>query len=246
MNEPALSISELTGRIQDEYEASRQSAHDAVQHAINVGLLLNQSRGVIKHGQWESWVDDNFEFTTRTAQNYMRLAGNAGLIEEAKAKRVSLLTVRDALQVVAEHEAKPPARSCPQCGARMRASDTNTVCAICRGERKLGGKVEPKPEPIQPAPTSDPEPAPRVTDDEGSTGIPDHEPVERAPESDESNPAPVMQAHDVMDSMRRTHAFIKAETRATDESQQDFYLCDVITYAQELRELIRKPAASGE
>jgi len=87
-----------------------------VQHAINAGERLIEAKATLRHGEWTPWLEQNFEFTDRTARNYMRLAANR--------KRVAdLPTVREALAVLAEPIS--PWQQCEVCGGDGRVKIPN-------------------------------------------------------------------------------------------------------------------------
>ena len=51
------------------------SHHDtALQHAVMAGELLLRQKAAVGHGAWLGWLDENVEFTARTAQRYMNAA----------------------------------------------------------------------------------------------------------------------------------------------------------------------------
>ena len=48
------------------------------QNSIEIGQWLTQAKNLVKHGQWQNWLTDNFNMTDRTARNYMKLAAYFG------------------------------------------------------------------------------------------------------------------------------------------------------------------------
>lgn len=62
----------LAERIREEYQACFKSIRQGVEHALKVGELLVQAKELVKHGDWEQWVEANCGFTTRTARRYTR------------------------------------------------------------------------------------------------------------------------------------------------------------------------------
>lgn len=86
-----------------EYRLSKSKASEAVQHAINCGLMLLQVKASLKHGEWLPWLKQQqesgaIEFAERTIHKYMRLASNspreANLIEQP--------SIRAALELLTE------------------------------------------------------------------------------------------------------------------------------------------------
>jgi hypothetical protein len=76
--------------------------------------LLIEAKSRVRHGHWLAWLKENISVTPRMAQNYMRIAEGWQAIE-VKCETVSHLTVRQALNVLAEPEAEeaPPAAPGP-------------------------------------------------------------------------------------------------------------------------------------
>lgn len=46
-----------------------------VEHAYECGLLLNEQKKRLSHGEWEPWLKENWRQSERTARDYMRIAG---------------------------------------------------------------------------------------------------------------------------------------------------------------------------
>lgn len=64
-----------------EYRLAQNKAGEAVQHAVNCGLMLLQVKASLAHGQWLPWLEAQrengaIEFTDQTASKYMRIASN--------------------------------------------------------------------------------------------------------------------------------------------------------------------------
>ena len=78
-----------------------EQVDNAVGHARNVGRLLLEAKGKIKHGQWKKWVKANCPFSVRSAETYMKLARDWTRL--SKAQRVALLggPLRAAQQLLA-------------------------------------------------------------------------------------------------------------------------------------------------
>lgn len=45
-------------------------AQDALQRAIEIGLLLDKQKAKLKHGEWMPWMEANLSFSTQTADRY--------------------------------------------------------------------------------------------------------------------------------------------------------------------------------
>ena len=70
----------------------------ALRHAIRAGELLVEAKSRVQHGEWGSWVEANFEGSTRTTQAYMKVAREIPNLDEVKAQRVALLSLREAMR----------------------------------------------------------------------------------------------------------------------------------------------------
>ena len=57
--------------INKEHRLARESAENAVDHAIRCGQLLFEKKKTVPHGEWMSWIDNNCEFSERQARRYM-------------------------------------------------------------------------------------------------------------------------------------------------------------------------------
>lgn len=68
-------IDDLAKAANDAAADAEAHANDAVVRAVECGRALCEVKSRLKHGQWESWLLDNFERSSVTAWRYMRLAG---------------------------------------------------------------------------------------------------------------------------------------------------------------------------
>lgn len=89
---------DLAGRINSEHRLVVDAVHTALDHAVEAGRLLNEAKLAEGHGGWTAWLEQNVEFSVRTAQGYMRVAERW---PELKAQRVADLSLRGALKLLA-------------------------------------------------------------------------------------------------------------------------------------------------
>lgn len=68
--ENSIKEQELVASIQMQLEFAQKVLLTA---AYNIGKMLAESREVIKHGEWENWVEERLPFKLRAAQNYMKV-----------------------------------------------------------------------------------------------------------------------------------------------------------------------------
>lgn len=62
-----------------EHRLANSKASEAVQHALNCGLMLSQVKASLAHGEWLPWLKQQQEsgligFSHKTATKYMNLA----------------------------------------------------------------------------------------------------------------------------------------------------------------------------
>lgn len=69
---------QLAPDINREYDQVQTNAYNAVVHAINCGGLLTKAKDALPHGEWEAWIEENFDGSQQTANVYMRLHANHG------------------------------------------------------------------------------------------------------------------------------------------------------------------------
>jgi len=72
----------LVEEINTEHDKFRSSFKTTFHSAMRAGDLLNAAKTLVGHGNWASWVEENCEFSDRTARVYMRLANNRPKVEE--------------------------------------------------------------------------------------------------------------------------------------------------------------------
>ena len=97
-----LLLHSLADDINREHGAVKASFRQSVEHAIKVGRLLLKAKERVQHGQWGDWLSENTEISARMASSYMRLSRDLPALDEANQKRVSDLSFREALAVLAE------------------------------------------------------------------------------------------------------------------------------------------------
>jgi hypothetical protein len=96
---PAISLPDLAERINVEHAACLTAAQDAVGRAIEVGRLLVEAKGQVKHGEWTPWIEKHCPFGDREAQHYMKVYKGRHQIRNGVSDLTSL---RGAIAVLAE------------------------------------------------------------------------------------------------------------------------------------------------
>lgn len=86
-----------------EHQLANSKANEAVQHAINCGLMLEQKKASLPHGQWLPWLNGEIDsgrlkVKIRQTQKYMQLASNThcgAYLEESPSIRAALELLSD-------------------------------------------------------------------------------------------------------------------------------------------------------
>jgi hypothetical protein len=96
-------LPDLAGLINARHAECLEAARDAISKAIEVGRLLTEAKGQVKHGEWIPWVQANCTFGVRETQRYMQTFHDRAAIEEQMRHGVSHLdSLRGAVALVAE------------------------------------------------------------------------------------------------------------------------------------------------
>jgi hypothetical protein len=89
----------LAAQINQAHDLACRSAQSAISHAIAVGEGLLEAKALLGHGEWLPWLAENFDFSERTAQKYIRLAKHRDEVT-ANAKEPSYLAIDEALKAI--------------------------------------------------------------------------------------------------------------------------------------------------
>lgn len=95
-----MELVKYVSEINEEHRKCRDSMQAGLEHALRVGELLSEVKGNLKHGEFIPWVENNCEFSTRTAQTYMRVFKE--LPKLGNTQRVALLSLRSAVEQLTE------------------------------------------------------------------------------------------------------------------------------------------------
>lgn len=94
-------LDSLASAINQAHNNVELSLKSGLQFAIEAGDLLLQAKQQVQHGSWAAWIAANCRFSERTAQAYMRVAGNRGELE-ANPQGITGLSFSQALKLLAE------------------------------------------------------------------------------------------------------------------------------------------------
>lgn len=103
----AANLGDLAAEINQAHEACGLALRASVEHALKVGKLLAEAKSLCAHGTWSRWLTENCTMSEVTAQRYMRVARKLPPLLEANPSRVTDLSFRDALQLLAKAEDEP-------------------------------------------------------------------------------------------------------------------------------------------
>ena len=102
---PARPLDKLAAQINDLHRQAESAMRTGLEHALEAGRLLLEAKAQCTHGEWGAWIDDNCEFSDRTARAYMRIARLLPKLD-GTATPVADLTFRRAMRAVASNSQK--------------------------------------------------------------------------------------------------------------------------------------------
>lgn len=95
----AAGLENLAAEINEEHRLCEAALRNGLAHALKAGEMLVEAKSHTRHGEWGSWLADNFDGSERTAQAYLRLALNWGELENRNG--VADLSFRGAMKELA-------------------------------------------------------------------------------------------------------------------------------------------------
>jgi hypothetical protein len=101
-----LTEEQLTEQINEQHRQVISLLTSTLHAAKQAGELLRIAKNRLAHGDWERWLETNFEGTIRTAQVYMKIAKHWGTVLEAEARRHPDLSIAGALEMLRTAPAK--------------------------------------------------------------------------------------------------------------------------------------------
>src|SRR5206468_1301734 len=92
----------LARRINESHASAEAAVRQGLTHALEAGRLLADAKAVVAHGQWETWLDENFKGSRRTAQAYLAMRKSfAGLNPDAQHAALLEGSLRGAIRMLA-------------------------------------------------------------------------------------------------------------------------------------------------
>ena len=92
-------LPQLATKANEAHQQFERLAGEALDHAQRAGQALTEAKAALPHGQFETWIQCNVKFSSRTARTYMRLAANWQVIIE-KRFDCPKLSLRDAIELL--------------------------------------------------------------------------------------------------------------------------------------------------
>jgi hypothetical protein len=124
-NDTTPASSERDKFLKQTAERVRALGKRVVSDVIEIGRLLSEAKHRVGHGRWQSWLDQEFGWTDRTARNFMRLYELA----QAKSENFSDLNVSmSALYLLAARSTPDTARDVIL--ERARSGEPVTVATV--------------------------------------------------------------------------------------------------------------------
>ncbi len=96
----AATLETLAGQINEEHRAFVGAFRKTLEHGIRCGELLASAKEQCPHGTWLDWLEQHFEGSVRTAQEYLRLYHNRAEVR-ANTRDSAYLGVSGALKQLA-------------------------------------------------------------------------------------------------------------------------------------------------
>jgi hypothetical protein len=107
----ASEIEELTQRANHLASECQEAIQQLVWRAVECGEVLWEAKEKLGHGKWLQWLSEDWQHSERTAERYMQLAANRGLLEQ---RQPESLRQAVALIVEAKGTAKPKPEPRPE------------------------------------------------------------------------------------------------------------------------------------
>jgi len=90
-------IEELTQRANHLASECQEAIQQLVWRAVECGEVLWEAKEKLGHGKWLQWLSEDWQHSERTAERYMQLAANRGLLEQRQPE-----SLRQAVALIVE------------------------------------------------------------------------------------------------------------------------------------------------
>jgi hypothetical protein len=139
-DEPAPdNLEDLAAQINQAHGQVEQAFESAVENALTAGKLLLVAKKQVKHGEFEAWIEGNFEFSSRLARAYMRVAKKLPELPGEKWQRVANMSLRGILKLLAS----PMDEQSEPAGSRViKLANANTEDLVAELATRDPGEAE--------------------------------------------------------------------------------------------------------
>jgi hypothetical protein len=104
MNAPAIvepdPLDALAAKIDLHHQGATVAFSKGIEHILKAGEHLIEAKKLVGHGNWYPWLEANTSVSKRMSQYYVRLTRAHAKLPAEKAKRVSHLSLRDAIRAI--------------------------------------------------------------------------------------------------------------------------------------------------
>jgi hypothetical protein len=134
-----LTQTELVKGIKEALSSMASSFRNSVRDAIKAGELLTEAKRRLQHGEFGSWLEENFKLSRATATRYMKLAEHRKEIE-SKLLTVSNLALADAYKLLGATNSNGNGKGDANNGDQSSASEPETEEDM--EKQKLSDKID--------------------------------------------------------------------------------------------------------
>jgi len=130
---------DLAAQINQAHDQVEQAFTSAMKHALIAGKFLLEAKTQLKHGEFKPWIRDNFEFSDRMARAYMRVAKEFPKLPDEERQRVTDMSLRGVLKLLASPKNKTTAGSDSPV---INLTDVETVDLVAELETRSPDEAE--------------------------------------------------------------------------------------------------------
>jgi hypothetical protein len=98
-----VKLRELAEKINEHHRAGEQQLASCLEQYKSAGERLIEAKKLVRHGQWEEWLESKVGISRKTASAYMRLVRRWDEIQDAIVQRAGQLSFREAIRLI-EHK----------------------------------------------------------------------------------------------------------------------------------------------
>lgn len=141
---PHRDLVSLAATANQHHASAVGSASTTLAHAIEAGRALLAARDLLRRGEWRQWIDDNCDFSTWTANAYIRLAAFSSEIPaDALSQAAALSAIADRALPRHGEDGQHPLRDEIRALARAGMSRRNIAAELGLSESVVTRVVDP-------------------------------------------------------------------------------------------------------